>query len=212
MDVWTELCEHVMLISWCLCTNCSIYRWPLLPALLVLQSPVIPTCPHTPLNSHQLFCSLFVVSFSRSRAIPYSQDLKIDIHLVNEYEILGSQSFLENLILWGQLLQPVEGAYNCMRAKSLQSCPTLCDPHGLQPTRLLCPWDTPGKNTGVGCHALLQGIFPTQGSNPGLLGRRILYYGVTKEAQGASILEQNSSFFELFSSPTASVGHLSHSL
>ena len=36
------------------------------------------------------------------------------------------------------------------------------------PTRLLCPWDSPGKNTGVGCHFLLQGIFPTQGSNPGL--------------------------------------------
>ena len=31
--------------------------------------------------------------------------------------------------------------------------------------RLLCPWDSPGKNTGMGCHALLQGIFPTQGSN-----------------------------------------------
>ena len=35
--------------------------------------------------------------------------------------------------------------------------------------RLLCPWDFPGKNTGVGSHLLLQGIFPTQGSNPGLL-------------------------------------------
>ena len=42
-------------------------------------------------------------------------------------------------------------------------------PHGLQPTRLLSPWDSPGKNTGVGCQALLQGIFPTQGSNLGLL-------------------------------------------
>ena len=41
--------------------------------------------------------------------------------------------------------------------------------HGLQPTRLLCPWDSPGKNTGVGCHFLLQGIFLTQGSNPSLL-------------------------------------------
>jgi len=37
------------------------------------------------------------------------------------------------------------------------------------PTRLLCPWDSPGKKTGVGCHALLQGILPTQGSNPRLL-------------------------------------------
>ena len=41
-------------------------------------------------------------------------------------------------------------------------------PHGLQPARLLCPWDSPGMNTGVGCHGLLQGIFlilpgPTQG-------------------------------------------------
>ena len=41
-------------------------------------------------------------------------------------------------------------------------------PRGLEPTRLLCPWDSPGKNTGVGYHFLLQGIFPTQGSNPGL--------------------------------------------
>ena len=42
-------------------------------------------------------------------------------------------------------------------------------PHGLLPTRLLCPWDSPGKNTGVGCHSLLQGIFPTQGLNQHLL-------------------------------------------
>ena len=41
-------------------------------------------------------------------------------------------------------------------------------PYGLQPARLLCPWDSPGKNTGVGCHALLQGIFQTQGLNPDL--------------------------------------------
>ena len=38
--------------------------------------------------------------------------------------------------------------------------------HGLQPAKLLCPWDSPGKNTGVGGHALLQGIFPTQGTEP----------------------------------------------
>ena len=42
-----------------------------------------------------------------------------------------------------------------------QSCPTLLQPHGLQPTRLFCPWNFPGKNTGVGCHFLLQGIFMT---------------------------------------------------
>ena len=42
-------------------------------------------------------------------------------------------------------------------------------PHGLEPIRLLCPWNFPGKSTGVVCHVLLQGIFLTQGSNPGLL-------------------------------------------
>ena len=41
-------------------------------------------------------------------------------------------------------------------------------PHGLWPTRLLCPRVSPGKNTGVGCHVLLQAIFPAQGLNPGL--------------------------------------------
>ena len=42
-------------------------------------------------------------------------------------------------------------------------------PRGLQPARLPCPWESPGKSTGVGCHALLQGIFLTQGLNPHLL-------------------------------------------
>ena len=46
--------------------------------------------------------------------------------------------------------------------------PVLFDPIDYT-TRLLCPWHVPGKNTGVGCHFLLQGIFLTQGSNPGLL-------------------------------------------
>ena len=50
-------------------------------------------------------------------------------------------------------------------------------PHGLWPTRLLCPWNFPGKSTGVGCHFLLQGIFQTQGSNLGLLHcRQVLYH------------------------------------
>jgi len=40
-------------------------------------------------------------------------------------------------------------------------------PYGLKPAWVLCPWDSPGKNTGVGCHDLLQGIFPTHESNPG---------------------------------------------
>ena len=54
--------------------------------------------------------------------------------------------------------------------------------HGLQPTRLLCPWDSPGKNTGVGSHSLVQRVFPTQGLNLGLLHCRQTLYRATREA------------------------------
>ena len=53
----------------------------------------------------------------------------------------------------------------CVRAHSYLTL----SPHGLQPARLLCPWDFPRKNTGVGHHFLLQGIFPTQVSDLRLL-------------------------------------------
>ena len=50
-------------------------------------------------------------------------------------------------------------------------------PHRLKPARILCPWDFPGKNTGVGCYFLLQEIFPTQGLNPGIPHcRQTLYH------------------------------------
>ena len=49
-----------------------------------------------------------------------------------------------------------------------QSCPTLCNPLNCSPPGSSVHGDSPGKNTGVDCHALLQRIFPTRGSNPGL--------------------------------------------
>ena len=59
-----------------------------------------------------------------------------------------------------------EDAYIIGCAKLFLSCPTLCDPMDCSPARLLCLWDSPGKNSGVGCCTLFQGIFPTQGLNP----------------------------------------------
>ena len=59
----------------------------------------------------------------------------------------------------------------------VQSCPTPCDPMDCDLPGSSVHGDSPDKNTGVGCHALLQGIFPTQGSNPGLPHcRQILYH------------------------------------
>ena len=77
--------------------------------------------------------------------------------------------------LWATLCMSV-----CMLFAQL--CPTVLWPQGLWPIKLLCPWNSPGKNTGVGCHSLFQGIFPTQGLNLGLLHcRQILYCWAIKE-------------------------------
>ena len=71
------------------------------------------------------------------------------------------------------------------------SCSVVSDslrPHGLKPTVLLCPWNSPGKLTGAGCAFLLHGIFPTQGSNPCLLSCRwLLVHWATREAPHFSI-------------------------
>ena len=76
---------------------------------------------------------------------------------------------------------------NGLDASVVQSCLFLW-PHELWPTRLLCPWGLPGKNIGVGCRALLQGIFLTQGSNLSRLHllqwQEDFYHWATWEALG----------------------------
>ena len=61
------------------------------------------------------------------------------------------------------------------------SCVWLCNPTDCSPPGSSVHWDSPGKNTGVGCHALLQGIFPTQRSNLGLLHRRWTPYHLSHQ-------------------------------
>ena len=70
-------------------------------------------------------------------------------------------------------------------------------PHGLQPTRLLRPWDFPGRNTGVGCHCLLQEIFLTQRLNPSLLHCRQMLYHLSH--QGNTILDLKILKFKILS-------------
>ena len=69
--------------------------------------------------------------------------------------------------------------------KVAQSCLTL-QLHGLLPAKLLCPWNSPGRNTGVGSHSLLQGILLTQVSKLGLLHCRQILYLLSH--QGSPIL------------------------
>ena len=55
----------------------------------------------------------------------------------------------------------IKSAYLCACMLNASVRSQSLSPHGLVPARLLCPWTSPGENTGVGCHALLQGIFPS---------------------------------------------------
>ena len=96
----------------------------------------------------------------------------------------------------------IQICYACMHAKSLQSCLTL-QPYEEQPTRLFCPWDAPSKNSGMDCHALLQGIFLTQGIesaslvSPALEGR-FFTTSTTWEASNMHVPSSKSWFCQAY--------------
>ena len=69
--------------------------------------------------------------------------------------------------------------YHCMLCLVTQSCLILCNPTDYSPPGSCV--NSPGENTGVGCHALLQGIFPIQGSNPGLPHCRQIHYQLSQQ-------------------------------
>ena len=118
--------------------------------LLLLQSPG-SRCTASVVVAHGLSCSVACGSFLDQASTPCSLHCQVNSHPLHRQ---GSES---------------ESQSSVVSQSSLQT-------HGLQPIRLLRPWDSPGKNTGVGCHSLLQGIFPTQGPNLGLLHcKQILY-------------------------------------
>ena len=109
---------------------------------------VLTPCPHCALSTHGIL------------ATPGSVPWMDGQHLgsFSHFPGLGPRSF------WIQLTGNIV-IYVCV-------CSVMSDslqPHRLQPSRLLCPWDFPGRNTGVGYHFLLQGLFPTPRSNPCLL-------------------------------------------
>ena len=93
--------------------------------------------------------------------------LYIGVQLIHNVALLSSDVYC-SLNVWICLVTQ----WICL---VVQLCLILCDP--MDPTRLLCPWNSPGKNIGVICHSLLQQIFLTQGLNLGLLHcRQILYH------------------------------------
>ena len=89
----------------------------------------------------------------------------------------------------GKLRQPLWETVCCAAPCTVtRSCPALCSPMGCSLAGSSVHGDSPGKNTGVGGHALLWGIFPTQGLNPGLLHCRQILYHLSHQGS-PSILE-----------------------
>ena len=129
------------------------------------------------LRTSQVYVKFFTV-------VIFNKFTRITIHPVQKWALIGTHRFTYNrhfIYIYIKLRHYMrkEQISNSVRAQIVPDlCVPMCRvlshvqlpwPHGLQPTRLVCPRDFPGKNTGVGHHALIKGIFPIQRSNPQLL-------------------------------------------
>ena len=86
-------------------------------------------------------------------------------------------------------------------AQLLQLCLTPCDPVDCSPPSLLCPWDFSGKDTGVGCHFVLQGMFLAQGLSPALQVDSLLTEPPEKPRGGKCLVKKSNLWLYLNSSP-----------
>ena len=115
---------------------------------------------------------------------------------------------------------PISGILNIMCSQCVCVCVCVLShsvisdswqPYGLLPTRFLSPWDSPGKNTGVSCPFLFQGIFPTQGSNPYLLC--LLYWQVSSlplSHWGSPMFSTDNNMLPKTAQSVTIQSHLSH--
>ena len=114
-------------------------------------------------------------------AIPFSRDLPSP-------GIFPAQEMNPGLLHWRQILYHLSRHRSPPKSESCSVVSGSLRPHALCATRLLCPWNSPGTNIGVGGHSLLQEIL-TQGSNPGFLHcRQTLYYLSHQETELGSNL------------------------
>ena len=124
-------------------------------------------------NSSSIFCTVSILITKQPRKFQSASLLKVievleeillltllSLHADHSYSFMTSY-FHNGHIKYGQ----IACVHICVHAQSLQSCLTLCDPMDYNPPGSSVHGDSPGKNTGVSCHALLHRIFSTQGSN-----------------------------------------------
>ena len=94
---------------------------------------------------------------------------------------IHTHTYMDEIRIFIAVLFVIAKAGNILLCLLAQSCLTLCDPKECSPPGSSIHGDSPGKNTGVGCHALFQGIFPTQGWNSGLLHCRWIHYHLSHQ-------------------------------
>ena len=123
---------------------------------------------------------------SHPSRLSQSPDLSSLSHRANSHWLSifhGALSFVPPSPYWPPPAVSVSLFSTCaspLKALVAQSGLTL-RPQGLEPTRILCPWNSPGKNTGAGCHSLLKGLFPTQGLSLGPLPCRQILYRLSRQ-------------------------------
>ena len=147
--------------------SCSILSHSLWPWTIAYQAP--PSMEFSRLSTgvgcHFLLQRIFLTLGSNLGLLNCRQMLYHLSQQGSPSETIVTQNYVTQTVSW-QAYFILWDAY--VHGQGLQPCQTLCN-SGLKPGRLLCPWDSPDKNTGVGFHAFLQGIVLTQGSNLCLL-------------------------------------------
>ena len=112
-------------------------------------------------------------------------------------------------VLQCPVLQPLPSVWKWSESVSSSAVSNSLRVYGLYPTRLLCLWDSPGRNTGVGCNFLLQGIFPMQKLNSGLLDcRQILYHLICQRSLQIPEPNNDKNVKDQRDSPSLSSGSL----
>ena len=107
---------------------------------------------------------------------------EISLILVSQSHVEDSVDIFSALAKLNLLCSPPSMPRDSPQLSSVaQSCPTLCNPMDYNPPGSSVHEDSPGKNTGVSCHALCQEIFPTQGLNPNLLHCRWILYHLSHQ-------------------------------
>ena len=114
---------------------------------------------------YRFHCILKVINDSQKFKIYYIREFTKPLPGLKFYKPEGDENMPLQICHFG--IRIIVCVCVCVCARS--GVPNSLQLHELQPTRLLCPWDFPGKNSKVGCHFLLQGIFPKPAS-PALTG------------------------------------------